>query len=69
MYIMHIKTCVSSILCNEVKDIIFFINNLNNIHGFNTLKYVLWIFSQKKQVSLASILYHAYAKQNLPKLN
>jgi hypothetical protein len=56
---MYIKTCVSSILCNEVlwlHCIILLIIDLNNIHGFNTLKYILWILSKKTNVSSWHIL-------------
>ncbi len=35
--------------------------DLNNIYGFNTLKYTLWILSKKKQVYLVGIFYHVYA--------
>jgi len=38
---------------------------LNNIHEFNVLRYILWIFS-KKQVFLIGVLYHAYALGLLP---
>jgi len=37
--------------------------DLNNIHGFNTLNYILQIFSKKIDMSLIGILYHAYAQR------
>jgi hypothetical protein len=47
---MHIKTCGSSILCNEVKKnpfllIIVLIIVIKYIHAFNLLRLILWIFS------------------------
>jgi hypothetical protein len=66
---MHIKTCVYSILCNEVKELIFFITNLNK-HGFMDSIHLNMLYGFFfKQVFLASILYRAYAQQYLPKLN
>jgi hypothetical protein len=48
---MHIKTCGSSIFCNEVKSLYkLLIVELNNIHRFNISNYILWIFAQKTSV-------------------
>jgi hypothetical protein len=44
------------------KNLYFLIIDLNNIHGLNTLNYILRIFSKKIDMSLIGILYRAYAQ-------
>jgi hypothetical protein len=45
---MHIKIYGSSILCNEMKEFLMLIIDLNYIHEFNVLTYILCILSKKK---------------------
>jgi hypothetical protein len=44
---MHIKTFFFQYYAMKSKNLLLLIIELNNIHEFNTLKHILWIFSKR----------------------
>jgi len=56
-----LKNAVSQYYAMKSKNFLLLIIDLNNIHGFNILRYVPYGYFPKKQEFFTSILYHVYA--------